>query len=111
MKIAVAGKGGSGKTTISATLCRTLARAGYRVVAIDGDPNPNLSVALGISADARNAMKAIPGHLVEEVQDLDGHMHLTVAKPLHEVAAQFGALAPDGVRLLLGSQVERAGAG
>lgn len=111
MRIALAGKGGSGKTTISATLARTLARQGYRVVAIDGDPNPNLAVALGIPAAERAALEPIPRDLVEEVQDLEGHVHLTVARPLHEVAERFGALAPDGVRLLMGSQVERAGAG
>lgn len=111
MRIALSGKGGSGKTTISATLARTFAREGYRVVAIDGDPNPNLAVALGIPADERAAMRPIPRDLVEEVQDLEGHVHLTVARPLHEVAERYGAAGPDGVRLLMGSQVERAGAG
>lgn len=111
MRLAIAGKGGAGKTTISATLARGLARRGHRVVAIDGDPNPNLSVALGIPARVRNLMRPIPSELVEEVSDLDGHIHLTVAKPLHQVASQCGAEGPDGVRLLLGSQVERAGAG
>ena len=37
MKIAVAGKGGAGKTTISGTLARALARAGHDVMAIDAD--------------------------------------------------------------------------
>lgn len=111
MRVAVAGKGGSGKTTISATLARTLARGGHRVVAIDGDPNPNLGVALGVAAAARDALRPIPADLVEEVRDLDGHLHLTVARPLHEIAERFGAAAPDGVHLLVGSQVERAGAG
>jgi CO dehydrogenase maturation factor len=111
MRLAIAGKGGSGKTTISATLARTLARSGYRVVAIDGDPNPNLAVALGIPEDVRDSMQPIPRDLVEEVHDLDGHIHLTVAKPLHVVAEQCGAAGPDGVRLLMGSQVEKAGAG
>lgn len=111
MRLAIAGKGGSGKTTISATLCRTLARDGYRVVAIDGDPNPNLATALGVSPAERNAMKPIPRDLVEEVQDLAGHTHLTVVRPLHEIADICGLRGPDGVRLLMGSQVEKAGAG
>lgn len=111
MRIAIAGKGGSGKTTISATLARTLAREGFAVVAIDGDPNPNLSVALGVAPSARDAMEPIPHDLVEEVADLDGHVHLTIARPLHQVARMFGAAAPDGVHLLMGSQVEKAGAG
>ena len=42
MKIGISGKGGSGKTTISATLARVFARQGFPVLAIDGDPNPNL---------------------------------------------------------------------
>ncbi|MEO7397521.1 MAG: AAA family ATPase, partial [Ilumatobacteraceae bacterium] len=42
MKIAVVGKGGSGKTTTSAILARTLARDGHSVLALDCDSNPNL---------------------------------------------------------------------
>ena len=111
MRLAIAGKGGSGKTTISAALARSLARDGYQVVAIDGDPNPNLATALGVSTAERNAMMPIPAHMVEEVQDMAGHVHLTVARPLHEIAELCGMLAPDGVRVLMGSQVEKAGAG
>src|SRR5689334_20964977 len=50
MQISFAGKGGSGKTTISATVARTFARRGHAVRAIDGDSNPNLALALGIPA-------------------------------------------------------------
>ena len=111
MRLAIAGKGGSGKTTISAALARSLARDGYQVVAIDCDPNPNLATALGVSAEERNAMKPIPSDMVEEVEDVAGHVHLTVVRPLHQIAEICGMLAPDGVRVLMGSQVERAGAG
>jgi len=48
MKIAIAGKGGVGKTTISATLARLLGRDGEKVFAIDADPNTNLSISLGV---------------------------------------------------------------
>ncbi len=51
LRIAVAGKGGAGKTTFSATLARLMAGRGKRVVVIDGDSNPNVAVALGIGRE------------------------------------------------------------
>lgn len=40
MRIALVGKGGSGKTTIAGMLARVLARRRQRILAIHGDPNP-----------------------------------------------------------------------
>ncbi len=51
MKIGVIGKGGSGKTTVSGVLARSLARQGWEVVAIDCDSNPNLGISLGLGLD------------------------------------------------------------
>ncbi|MBU2600697.1 MAG: AAA family ATPase [Actinobacteria bacterium] len=51
MKIAVTGKGGVGKTTLAGTMARIFAAEGYRVLAVDADPDANLASALGISAD------------------------------------------------------------
>jgi CO dehydrogenase maturation factor len=48
MKIAFAGKGGSGKTTMSALFTRHLARHGLPVVAVDADINQHLAEALGV---------------------------------------------------------------
>ena len=48
MKIAVSGKGGVGKTTFAAFLCRALADQGRKVLAIDADPDANLAQALGV---------------------------------------------------------------
>ncbi|MEV0636776.1 ATP-binding protein [Streptomyces sp. NPDC050619] len=47
MRIAFVGKGGSGKTTLSALFSRQLARSGAPVLAIDGDINQHLAEALG----------------------------------------------------------------
>lgn len=48
MKIAFVGKGGSGKTTLSALFCRHLAALGHPVLAIDADINQHLGSALGL---------------------------------------------------------------
>ena len=46
--IAIAGKGGVGKTTFSALLVRALVKRGVRpVLAVDADPNANLHLLLG----------------------------------------------------------------
>lgn len=51
MKIAITGKGGTGKTTLAALLARTLADAGRPVIAVDADPDANLAGALGLPAE------------------------------------------------------------
>ena len=66
MKVAVSGKGGTGKTTIAATLARCLARRGYRVLAIDGDSNPNLAMSLGIDPLIADAMRPMPARAMTE---------------------------------------------
>ena len=47
MKLAITGKGGVGKTTLSAGLATLFARQGARVVAVDADPDSNLAATLG----------------------------------------------------------------
>jgi len=49
MKLAVAGKGGVGKTTLVALLAREAVERGYRVLVVDADSDPNLATTLGIT--------------------------------------------------------------
>jgi CO dehydrogenase maturation factor len=51
MKIAIAGKGGVGKTTLAGVMARYLADEGYKVLTIDADPDANLASALGFPAE------------------------------------------------------------
>lgn len=62
MKVAFVGKGGSGKTTISALLCRFLTSRGARVLAIDSDINQHLGRSLGFS---ETEVKSLPALGVE----------------------------------------------
>jgi CO dehydrogenase maturation factor len=47
LKIAVTGKGGVGKTTLTSLLAYAFIDQGFRVLAIDADPSPCLGQALG----------------------------------------------------------------
>ena len=51
MKIAITGKGGVGKTTLSAVLSHIFASEGKKVIAVDADPDANLAAAFGISPE------------------------------------------------------------
>jgi CO dehydrogenase maturation factor len=52
MKIAVSGKGGVGKTTVSSNLAKLFAQKGAKVYAVDADPDSSLGFALGIDPQA-----------------------------------------------------------
>ncbi len=111
MKVAVSGKGGSGKTTLSATLARLFARRGFTVLAIDGDPNPNLGVALGVPQQSLASLHALPRTILEERTDTTGTKQLTLTQPMSDVTSEHGVVAPDNVTLLLTAQVDHPGAG
>jgi len=99
MKIAVVGKGGSGKTTTSAILARTFARQGRVTLALDCDSNPNLGISLGLGEDATESLVA-----VREAVDSGQQEH---ASSLDEVVRVFGVDAPDGVRLAVVSAIAK----
>lgn len=102
MKIAVGGKGGVGKTTISGTLARQLARNGKTVIALDCDPSPNMGIPLGLTHDQLLSIKPVFNHLVES-----GHTHHD-PKPDPEVMLhKLGTAAADGVTLLATGEVVR----
>lgn len=96
MRIALAGKGGAGKTTISSTLARLLARSGRPVVGIDADSNPNLSLALGIDREIAADVGGLPTKLVSRRM---GGTALTTT--VEEALDAHATLAPDGVRVVL----------
>ena len=95
MRLALAGKGGAGKTTNSATLARLAARDGRSVIAINADANPNLGSALGVAAEVAASVRPIPPALVSR---RIGGAGLTEA--VDDVLQRHAVEGPDGVRLL-----------
>ena len=100
------GKGGAGKTSISGTMARLLARRGHRVLAIDGDPNPTLALTLGVPAERMGGLPALDGTLVERTDD-----GFRLMKTLEEVCEAHAVEAPDGVTLLAMAVPREAGTG
>ncbi|MCQ4079394.1 ATP-binding protein [Streptomyces sp. RB6PN25] len=76
MKIAFVGKGGSGKTTLSALFSRHLAASGGTVVAVDADINQHLGVALGLSEEEAASLPGMGGRLAEIKEYLRGSNRL-----------------------------------
>jgi len=106
MKVAVAGKGGSGKTSISGTMARVLARDGHRVLAIDADSNPNLALTLGIPAERMVDMPTLPRDLLRRSEQ-----GTELSETLEGICATHSLTAADGVTLLVMAHPQHAGTG
>lgn len=117
MRIAVAGKGGVGKTFISGTLARLLAQAGYSVLVIDADPNINTASSIGISAEV--AEKIVPlsdndGLILEKTGVAPGKSYgqiFRLTPTVSDIVEDFGVVGPDGVKLLVMGTVKGGDAG
>lgn len=97
LRVAFIGKGGSGKSAISGTVCRILARRGWRVLALDVDTVPGLANSLGAPhLDAR-----LPLGLVKLVEGKKGrYWKILKGSGAARLVDTYAVTAPDGVRFL-----------
>ncbi len=115
MKLAVTGKGGVGKTTLSAGLASLFVQDGRDVVAIDADPDTNLALALGIPPAVAETITPL-----SQKRDLirdrmgaaggEGGGFVTLNPKVDDIAEAYGIDA-SGVKLLVLGAVRKGGAG
>ena len=113
MKIAVTGKGGVGKTTLSALLASTFAQRGMEVFAIDADPDANLAGTLGY-ADADSIRPLV--ELKELIAERTGVEPGTTGgmfrlNPFVSDIPETYAVDIGGVHVLVAGAVKKGGAG
>lgn len=115
MKIAIAGKGGVGKTTLASLLALHYARRGRPVLAIDADPSPCLGPALGFPD--RELLALAP---IADMQELIAERTGAAASgpgaffklnPRVEDLPDRFSRSREGIRLLLLGAVQEGGAG
>lgn len=111
MKIATVGKGGSGKTTIAGTLTRIFADDGRRILAIDGDPNPNLALTLGMSRAGAENITYIPPSVMKPGEEVDGVIQMVPAIPREEIMTNYSSPAAENVDLIVMGQPAHGTAG
>ena len=113
MKIAVTGKGGVGKTTISAVLARLYAEEGKKVFAVDVDPDANLGLALDFSEEELESITPISKmrRLIEERTGADKSNTFYKINPKVDDIPEIYGKENNGVRLLVLGTVETAGGG
>ncbi len=116
-RVVITGKGGVGKTTITAILARLLARDGYRVLAVDEDPQMNLAHALGVSKEIRDKIVPLNRNL-DYIEEKTGArpgtnwgLYFSLTPDVRDVVDRFGVVGPDGVMLLVMGSVVQAAAG
>lgn len=115
MKIAVTGKGGVGKTTLSSTLARLYAAEGRPVLAADADPDANLGGALGFTEKELEKLTPI-SEMSDLIAERTGSTKENFGKffkinpKVDDIPDKF-ALEKNGVKLLAMGTVDSGGSG
>ncbi len=113
MKIAVTGKGGTGKTLIAGVLAARFAAGGQQVLAIDADPTPNLARSLGLSLEESDGIKPIAANedLIRQKTGtgFSGVFRLTFT--VDDIIRKYAVPTPSGAHLMVMGTVRSVGSG
>ena len=115
MKFAIAGKGGVGKTTLTALMAQYYADLGKQVLAVDADPSPCLAGALGFPEEVRQKLHPISemDELIEERTGAKPGMiggFFTLNPRVDDIPERF-SVSHRNVRLLEMGSVDVGGSG
>jgi len=97
MRLAIVGKGGSGKSFICGTLIRILASRGHQILALDMDTMPGLAFSLGLPLETANEAE-LPNGLAERIPEQGWQLKAGV--DLGELVQNHAIQAWDGVGFL-----------
>jgi len=115
VRVVVTGKGGVGKTVLTALLACSFARQGLSVIAVDGDPQQNLAAALGVPAGREGAIVPLSrqkDYIAEKTGAVPGRGGFLVLNPdTTDILDRFSFPAGEGIRLIVLGGVENAGSG
>lgn len=115
MKIAITGKGGVGKTTLTALIAQVFADQDRQVLAVDADPSPCLAGALGFPVELRTKLCPISEMddlILERTGARKGQVggFFTINPRVDDIPERF-SVVHRGVRLLEMGSVEAGGSG
>ena len=113
LKIAVGGKGGVGKTTVTAVLAKLFREEGLDVLAIDADPDANLCGAFGLTAEQSPVplmqLKALIGERMGTGKEAVG-AYFRLNPEVADLPAQHWREV-DGIKVLVVGGAKKGGAG
>jgi CO dehydrogenase maturation factor len=113
MKIAVAGKGGVGKTLIAGGIARGFVERGLKTIGIDADSSPNLGLTLGLTAEETRKIVPISDNqpLVESKTSTGYSGVYNLNFSVDDIVKQYSVPTPLGVNLIVMGTVHTMGAG
>jgi CO dehydrogenase maturation factor len=113
MKIAISGKGGVGKTLLTALLAKEYSRNGHSVLAIDADPDTNLASALGFPHPDEIVPISEMKDLIEERTGVKSGQPGSMFKlnPKVDDIPEKYAQEHDHIRLMVMGKIKRGGSG
>lgn len=112
MKIAISGKGGVGKTLLSAFLAKIFAEAGYSVLAIDADSNSNLAATLGFPhPEEITPISELKSLIEERTGTQPGQASFFKLNPKVDDLPEKYSVKYQGIRLMVMGAIKKGGSG